>query len=142
MQSTASFHLDCRTHLLHLLLDEAVLLGAGQLFRRNALLQLDALRLGEAQLALGGTHLTLVAVVRLHGGVQLVQHAQNLVVQLLAHLAAAPVDALHVLGDARQPRHQLRRVHVGQAGVVAAQRAGALQRGSGRAAKQVKQWSK
>lgn len=109
--------------LLDLLLDELVLLGAGQLLRlvRHALLQLEALGLGQAELALGDPHLALVAVVRLHGGVQLVQHPQDLLVQLLAHLAAAPVDALHVLSDARQPRHQLRRVHVRQAGVVAAQ---------------------
>lgn len=48
------------THLEDLLLNEAVLLRAGQLLGGRALLQLAALPLREAELALSGAHLTLV----------------------------------------------------------------------------------
>lgn len=73
----------CSTHLLNLLLDETVLLGAIQLLPRQALLQLQTLVLSNPQLILCLPVLSLVTVVSLHCCVQLMKHPQDLLMGLI-----------------------------------------------------------
>ena len=66
----------------HLLLNNFVLSILLQLFLRDLLLDLGSLLLHDLELRLGLPELGLVGVVGLHGGVQLVEHLQNLLVDL------------------------------------------------------------
>ena len=73
--------------LLELLLDDAQPLVLRPLLLGHGRVQLVALLLHDLQLVLGLPELGLVRLVRLHGGVKLVQHLQHLLVDLVADLA-------------------------------------------------------
>lgn len=77
------------TDLVHFLLDELVLLAARKLLAavRVRHLELVALLLGDAKLRFRLSGLGLISLVGLHRRVQLVQHAQYLLVRLVADLA-------------------------------------------------------
>lgn len=49
----------------------------------------------------------LIAVVRLHGCVQFLQHSQNFLVRLVTNLATFLVDTLHILDNRLQPTDQM-----------------------------------
>lgn len=72
------------TNLVNFLLDELVLLAARELLRRRVRdLELAALLLGDAELRLRLSRLSLVSLVRLHRRVELVQHPKYLLVRLV-----------------------------------------------------------
>lgn len=80
---------DVVANLVNFLLDELVLLAARELLRRRVRdLELAALLLGDAELRLRLPRLRLVRLVGLHRRVQLVQHPEDLLVRLVANLAA------------------------------------------------------
>lgn len=110
--------------LHHLLLEDLVLFAALQLLLWYRLLQLEPLQLGRTQLRLGRLALRLVALICLHGRVQLLQDPQNLLVRLKRNLPALAVDPRAVLYHRLQPPHQLRRIDLGQDAVVLRQALG------------------
>lgn len=85
------------TDLVHFLLDELVLLAARELLAtvRVRHFELVALLLGDAELRFRLSGLGLISLVGLHRRVEFVQHAEYLLVRLVADLAT--------LGQCRMP---------------------------------------
>lgn len=75
-------------YLENFLADQLVFFRALPLFNRDGVLEFDALGIGQPQFSLGLARLPLVAEPSFAGGVQLVQHSQQLLVCFVSDLSA------------------------------------------------------